>query len=69
MPVRGDPDHLTVRQITTVGTFRFGNRVLCLANALTGALVGLDEVGDRVWGIYCGTTLMATLDERSLGCN
>ena len=69
MPVQGDPGHFTVKQITTGGTFRFGNRVLCPANALTGELAGLDEVCDRVWWIYCGTTLLATLDERSLECD
>ena len=39
--------------------------MLYLANALTGELVGLDEVDDGVWWIYFGTTLIATLDERN----
>jgi len=59
------PGHYTVKQITTGGTFRFANRVLYLANALTGELVGMDEVDDGVWWIYFGTTLIATLDERN----
>ena len=52
MPVQGDPGPFTVKQITTGGTFRFGNRVLCLANALTGELAGLEDVGDGVRWIY-----------------
>ena len=33
-------------------------------NALTGELVGLDEVNERGWWSYFDTTRMATLDER-----
>jgi transposase InsO family protein len=65
VPVPEYPGHFTVKQITTGGTFRFANRVLYLANALTGELVGMDEVDDGVWWIYFGTTLIATLDERN----
>ena len=65
VPVPEYPGHFTVKSITTGGTFRFGNRVLYLANALTGELVGLDEVDDGVWWIYFGSTLIATLDERN----
>jgi transposase InsO family protein len=65
LPVPEYPGHYTVKQITTGGTFRFANRVLYLANALTGELIGMDEVDDGVWWIYFGTTLIATLDERN----
>jgi transposase InsO family protein len=65
VPVPEYPGHYTVKQITTGGTFRFANRVLYLANALTGERVGMDEVDDGVWWIYFGTTLIATLDERN----
>lgn len=58
------PGHYLVKKITTGGTFRFGTRVLYLANALTGELVGLDEVDDGVWYLYFTTVLIATLDER-----
>ena len=58
------PGHFTVKGITTGGTFRFGNRVLYLANALTGERVGLDEVDDGIWHIYFTSVLIATLDER-----
>jgi hypothetical protein len=39
--------------------------VLYLANALTGELVGMDEVDDGVWHIYFNTVCIATLDERN----
>ena len=64
LPVPEYPGHFTVKQITTGGTFPFGNRVLYLANALTGERVGLDEVDDGIWWIHFRTTLSATLDER-----
>ena len=54
-----------MKQITTGGIFRFANRVLYLANALTGELVGMDEVDDGVWHIFFNTVLIATLDERN----
>lgn len=58
------PGHFTVKGVTTGGTFRFHNRLLYLANALSGERVGLDEVDDGVWHIYFGAVLIATLDER-----
>lgn len=64
LPVPEYPGHFTVKKITTGGTFRFGNRVLYLANALTDELVGLDEVDDGIWHIHFNTVLIATLDER-----
>ena len=64
LPVPEYPGHFTVKKITTGGTFRFGNRVLYLANALTGELVGLDEIDDGIWHIHFNTVLIATLDER-----
>lgn len=64
LPVPEYPGHYRVKKITTGGTFRFGNRVLYLANALTGELVGLDEVDDGIWHLFFNTVLIATLDER-----
>ena len=64
LPVPEHPGHCTVKKITTGGTFRFGNRVLYLANALTGEIVGLDEVDDGLWHLHVNTVLSATLDER-----
>lgn len=58
------PEHFTVKGVTTGGTFRFHNRLLYLAHALSGERVGLDEVDDGVWHIYFGAVLIATLDER-----
>lgn len=65
VPMPEYPGHYTVKKITTGGTFRFANRVLYLANALTGELVGMDEVDDGVWHIFFNTVLIATLDERN----
>ena len=65
MPIPEYPGHYTGKLITTGGTFRFANRVLYLANALTGERVGMDEVDDGVWWIKFGMTRIATLDERN----
>ena len=64
IPEPAYPGHFKVKAITTGGTFRFGNRVLYLANALTGERVGLDEVDDGIWHIYFTSVLIATLNER-----
>lgn len=64
LPVPEYPGHFTVKTITTGGTFRFGKRLLYLANALTNQRIGLEETDDGVWSIYFHTVLLATLDER-----
>jgi hypothetical protein len=66
VPMPEYPGHYTVKKITTGGTFRFANRVLYLANALTGELVGIDNVADGVWHSFFSTVLIAALDERNL---
>ncbi len=53
-----------MKTITTAGTFRFGKRLIYLANALTNQRIGLDETDDGLWAIYFHTVLLATLDER-----
>jgi putative transposase len=58
------PGHFQVKRVTTGGTFRFGRRLLYLANALTNQLVGLEETDDGRWSIYFHTVLLATFDER-----
>lgn len=47
MPVPEYPGHYTAKKITTVGTIRFANRALYLANAISGELMGMDAVDDR----------------------
>jgi hypothetical protein len=46
------------------GMFRFGKRLLFLANALDTYHIGLEEVDDGIWSIYFGTVLLARFDER-----
>lgn len=58
LPVSEYPGHFTVKQITTGGTFRFGNRVLYLANALSGEHVGHRREHDR--GRYPTTAPIAS---------
>jgi len=58
------PGHYLIKRITSGGTFRFGRRLLFLANPLEGYDVGLDETGDGIWSIYFCNVLLARFDER-----
>ena len=49
------PGHFRVKRITTGGTFRFGKRLMYLANALTNQQIGLEETDDGLWAIYFHT--------------
>lgn len=58
------PGHYLVKRITSGGTFRFGRRLLFLANPLEGYDVGLDETEDGIWSIDFCQVLLARFDER-----
>jgi hypothetical protein len=58
------PGYVLVKRITTGETFKFGKRLLYLANALTNQQIGLEETDDGLWSIYFHSVLLATLDER-----
>ena len=64
LPTPEYPGHFLVKTITTTGTFRFGKRLIYLANALTNQRIGMEETDDELWAIYFHTVLLATLDER-----
>ena len=64
LPTPEYPGHFLVKTITTAGTFRFGKRLIYVANALTNQRIGLEETDDGVWSIYFHSVLLATLDER-----
>jgi len=53
-----------VKTITTAGTFRFGKRIVYLANALTNQRIGMEETEDGLWQIHFHSVLLATFDER-----
>ena len=64
LPTPEYPGHFLVKRITTGGTFRFGKRLLYVANALTNLQIGLEETDDGEWAIYFHATLLATFSER-----
>lgn len=64
LPAIEYPGHFLVKKITTGGTFRFHNKVLYVANALTDQHIGLEETEDGLWAIYFTSVLIATLNER-----
>jgi len=64
MPVPEYSGHFLVKTITTAGTFRFGKRIVYLANALTNQRIGMEETDDGLWQLYFHSVLLATFDER-----
>ena len=56
--------HFLGKRSTTGGTFRFAERLLYVANALTDQQIGLEEADDGLWAICVQTVLLSTLDER-----
>lgn len=65
IPTPEYPGHFADKTITTAGTFRFGKRLVYLANALTNQRIGMMETNDGLWSIYVHTVLLATFDERN----
>ena len=57
------PGHFLVKHSTTGGTFRLGERLLHVANALTDRQIGSEETDGGLWAISSQTVLLATLDE------
>ena len=64
LPVPDYPGHFLVKTITTAGTFRFGKRIVYLANALTNQKIGMEETDDGLWSMYFHSVLLAPFDER-----
>ena len=64
LPPQEYPGHFLVKKVTTCGTFRFGTRLLYIANALAHHHVGLEETDDGIWSVFFNTVLLAKLDER-----
>ena len=56
--------HFLEKTITTADTFRFGKRIVHLANALTNQRIGMEDTDDGRWSIYLHSVLPATFDER-----
>lgn len=63
LPTLECPGHYLVKKVTTGGTFRFGRRLLYLANAMVDQHIGLEETDDGLWAIHFNTILLATFDE------
>jgi len=59
------PSHFAVKDITAAGTFRLGDRLYFLSNALRHYPVGLEEVDDGLWSIFFCHVLLARIDERA----
>ncbi len=58
------PGHFSVKRVTNAGTVRFKKRLVRIANALKQHPIGLEEVDDGIWSIYCCRVLLGRIDER-----
>ena len=59
------PGHFEVRRVSTAGTFRLPNGQQFLTQALTGEMIGLEEVHDGVWNILYYETLLGRFVEQT----
>ena len=59
------PSHFLVKPITAAGTFRLGDRLYFLSNALRHYPVGLEETDDGLWSLYFCHVLLARINERA----
>jgi putative transposase len=59
------PSHFLVKPVTAAGTFRLGDRLYFLSNALRHYPVGLEETDDGLWSLYFCHVLLARINERA----
>ena len=64
LPVLEYPGHFLVKRVTNAGTIRFKTRLLYLSTALKPHRIGLTEVEDGIWSVYCCDVLLGRIDER-----
>jgi putative transposase len=58
------PGPFVVKRVTNAGTLRLKHRLLFIANALKQHHIGLEEIDDGLWSIYCGSVLLGRVSER-----
>ena len=59
------PSHFTVKPVTAAGTFRLGDRLYFISNALRHYPIGLEETDDALWSLYFCHVLLARINERA----
>jgi len=57
------PAHMKVRRIRSKGDFRWRGKLIYLSEAMTGELVGLDQISDRYWQVKFGNVNLAFIDD------
>lgn len=77
LPEPAYPGHYELRRVRSDGELKLKGKLWYLSTALSGQLVGLEEVDGDVWSVYLDRFLLARLDvkqgvvtaaRRSLGC-
>lgn len=59
------PSHFTVKPVTAAGTFRLGDRLYFISNALRHYPIGLEETDDGLWSLYFCHVLLARVNQRA----
>lgn len=59
------PGHYDVRLVMSNGCMKWRNHTVSVSDVLVGEHVGLEEVDDGTWAVYCGPVRLGTVDECS----
>jgi transposase InsO family protein len=57
------PGHFEVRKVAGDKTIKWHDQKVFVSNLLRFEYVGLEEIADRVWGVYYGPVFLGWLDE------
>ncbi len=67
LPEPAYPGHYELRRVRHSGEMKLKSKLWYLSTALSGQLVGLEEVDEGVWSVYLDRFLLARLDVRKEG--
>jgi transposase InsO family protein len=60
------PKHFEVRKVCGNSCIQWHRHFVHVSRVLIGEYLGLDEVADGIWSVYCGPVLIGKLDDRLL---
>ena len=63
MPPIEYPGHVIVKRVTNAGTTRFKKPLVFIANALQQHPIGVEDVDDGIWSLYCCRVLLGRITE------
>jgi putative transposase len=66
LPPLEDPDRVEVRDVSANGGIRWHHQWVNVSHVCVGAYVGLEDIDDGVWNVYCGPLTLGQRLERHL---